>query len=157
MNSFKNLTQAQQDCETLYNSLMRSHNLLKEITAASIERINKEKEKTQSRIDELSEQIDDSNRSAVVRNIAEAEKQKLQSKNFFAIPEEIVAFDNEYNAAICVLSDARKTVSDFLKYIKDVETELATIKAERGKRAEYIGLAERWLASAKNDFDRLKE
>ncbi len=156
MNSFKNLTQAQQDCETLYNSLMRSHNLLKEITAASIERINKEKEKTQSRIDELSEQINDCDRSAVVRNIAEAERQKLKSKMFFATAEEIAAFNNEYNEATCVLSNAKKIVADFLKYIKDAETELTAIKTNRGKRAEHIELSERWLTSIKDDFDRLK-
>ncbi len=156
MNSFKKLIQAQQDCETLYNSLMQSHNILKEITAASIERINKEKEETQSRIYELSEQIDDSNRSAVVRNIAEAERMKLQNKIFFVTPEELAAFDREYDTAACALSDARKIVSDFLKYIKEVEAELATIKTERGKRAEHIELAEKWLVSAKCEFDRLK-
>lgn len=154
MSIFSDVEQAKREHDACIEEVRVSYFTMKDIVEEVKNRIEREKRLAGEQIAELQETVADASRSDTIRRIATNNLTELQSKTYFASPDEVEAFEEEKRNFIQSLTDAAAAKTRFYDLLNSA---IAELDGKKHEIASAWGVPfNNWLDGVVKDFSMLK-
>lgn len=154
MNHFDKLVQLKQDFDTTMLAYNAARREAQDLIDGVKERLELDRRTNEARAAELRKTVANTNRSATVRRVAEAELAKMEGLEYFATAAEIDAFKKLAAEQDQAAADIEKINADILVAIQGAEKTIKEIR-EKTRGRNDLDLLPRGTKSQKGAFNKL--